>query len=183
MIDSYWNKALTFESYLDIVLKKSVSQDETRKKYFLSLNRSRYIIDNYIPDATQVKKFQDKKFKGKVLIIAEGWCGDCSQSIPVIKKFFGNKNPVKIVFRDENPKLMQKFLTNGNEAIPIIIFISEENDVISHWGPRTKAGKEILLKHKKSLENFDKDSFLSELHNYYDTNKGYDIMNEILSIL
>lgn len=185
MIRKYWDKAHTFEVYIDTIKKKIASEtnEEIKNKYYLSLSRLKRIIDKYILSDIQVQEFQKKGFKGKVLIIAEGWCGDCSQSIPIINIFFHGKNPVKILFRDENPDLMQKFLTNGNEAIPIVIFISEKNDVISHWGPRTKAGTEILLDHKKEIQKFNKEAFLSDLHNYYDSNRGNDMINEILAII
>lgn len=179
---NYWNKALSFESYLDLISEKTVSEakQNIQDKYFAALERSKYIVENYVPSTTQIIDFQKKDFNGKILIIAEGWCGDCSQTIPVINKFFKDKNPVKIIFRDENQELMKQFLTNGNEAIPIVIFINEEDSVIAYWGPRTKAGTEILLNHKKSTEKFNKNAFLTDLHDYYDSNKGYDIMHEIL---
>lgn len=182
MIDIYWDKAIKFETYIDKVLKISL-QETTENRYSLSFNRMKYIMSNYIPDVNQEFFFNEKKFKGKILIIAEGWCGDCSQSVPVVQKFFENKTPVRIILRDETPDLMKMFLTNGNSAIPIVIFINENNKIIAHWGPRTKFGKEILSNHKKDPKKFKKEDFLSDLHNYYDNNKGYDIINEILSIL
>lgn len=183
MINTYWEKALSFELYLDTLEEKSKSKDDKTDKYLHSLKKANHIMSNYIPDDHQEKELNAKKFKGKILIIAEGWCGDCSQSLPVVNKFFSGKNAVKIVSRNENPDLMNRFLTNGNEAIPIVIFLDQKNNLINTWGPRTKFGTELFLKYKKDPENYSRETFLSDLQNYYNSNKGHDIINEIISLL
>lgn len=182
-MEAYWKKAVPFEEYHDIIQKKTEYSDKDLvSKYQLSLKRVEHIINNYVPDTEQQKIFEEKKFNGKILIIAEGWCGDCSQSVPVINTFF-KKNSVKILQRDENLDLIRKFLTNGNVSVPIVIFLNDENNVITHWGPRTKYGKDLLAKHKTDPENYPKEAFLSDLHNYYNNNNGVDIIDEILSLL
>lgn len=101
----------------------------------------------------------------------------------MIYNFF-KENAVRILYRHQNPELMKLYLTNGNESIPIvIIIIDQDNNIINHWGPRTKYGTALLLKHKNDPDNFPKEVFHSELHDYYDNNKGHDIINEILSLV
>ena len=179
MFETYWEKGISFDSHLNTIKQKKELSDD----YKNSFERINNALENYIPPKSQEKNLTDKNFKGKILIIAESWCGDCSQSIPIINTFFKTKTPVKILYRDENPDLMQRFLTNGNKSIPIVIFFDEHNKVISHWGPRTKYGSELLSKHKNDNRNFQKELFLSELHTYYQNNKGVDIIDEIISLL
>ena len=52
------------------------------------------------------------------LVIAEGWCGDAAQILPVLNKMAleSDKIDLKIVFRDLNDDLMNQFLTNGRQS-------------------------------------------------------------------
>ena len=63
------------------------------------------------------------------MVISEGWCGDAAQILPVINKMalVSNKIEFRIVLRDENPALMDAFLTNGGKAIPKVIMIDNES--------------------------------------------------------
>lgn len=183
-MNTFWQKGISFESYLSNNAQKIRSLNkETAQKYKTAYDKSEYLRKNYVPNKKQLKKLEEKAFRGQLLIIAEGWCGDCSQIIPVIAKYFEERNSVKIVYRDESTNLMRQFRTNGNEAIPIIIILDQENKITGYWGPRTKRGTEILLKHKKNIDKFSKEDFLAELHQYYDSNKGVDIIDELLLIL
>jgi hypothetical protein len=187
MLQRYWKKGISFESHLNRIQEgvkiQTESESNLSSKYLLSIERAKKIIKNYKPDPKQEKKYSIKDYNGRILIIAEGWCGDCSQSIPVIKQFFGDKIPLKILYRDENPDLMKLFLTNGNEAVPIVIFLDDSCNIISHWGPRTKHGLKLLAKFKNDPESYPKEIFLKHLHEYYEENKGFDIVEEILEIL
>jgi len=181
----FWKKGMSFESYIDRIQSKIEIQEsnELADKQLLTIQRAHHIMENYIPDLRQQKKLEEKNFQGKILIIAEDWCGDCSQVTPVIKKFFQDKNPLKILYRDENPDLMRLFLTNGNEAIPIVIFLDENFNLISHWGPRTRHGLELLAKFKHDPDQYPRSVFLKDLQAYYERNRGFDIVEEILEIL
>jgi len=72
------------------------------------------------------------------LVIAEGWCGDAAQVLPVLNKIAeaSSKIDLKVVCRDENEPLMEAFLTNGSKSIPKIIIVDKNQNVINSWGPR-----------------------------------------------
>lgn len=186
MFEKYWKTGISFDSHIEHlshhveILKRDSSDVELLNKYSLNVKRSFRIMKESVDNATV---FSSEHFDGKILIIAEGWCGDCGQSIPVIKKFFDKKNKLRIIYRDKNQDLMQRFLTNGNQAVPIVIFLDKKYNMITYWGPRTKYGTELLLKYKSDPKNFPKEVFLSQLHQYYDDNKGMDIIEEITSLL
>ena len=65
------------------------------------------------------------------LVIAEGWCGDAAQNLPVIHKIAetGSLVNLKVVLRDDNDDLMNLFLTNGGKAIPKLIALDKNNSV------------------------------------------------------
>ena len=60
------------------------------------------------------------------LILTEGWCGDAAHSLPVMKAL-ADLNPIiriRILLRDENPELMDRYLTNGvSRSIPKLIAV------------------------------------------------------------
>src|SRR6478735_7338222 len=70
------------------------------------------------------------------LVIAEGWCGDAAQILPILNKMATetDKIELKIVLRDSNPDLMNQYLTNGGKAIPKLIIINTASgEVCNHW--------------------------------------------------
>src|SRR5690606_41338451 len=81
------------------------------------------------PEATEaVKKVSEKQLW---LVLTESWCGDAAQNIPVLKKI-ADENPLidfRLVLRDDNDELMQKYLTNGGRSIPKLIAISEDMEI------------------------------------------------------
>lgn len=83
-----------------------------------------------------------EKLKGQynLLVITEGWCGDAAQIVPVVDQLAAQSNgkiEMKIVFRDDDPALIDQHLTNGGRAIPILLFLDKQsNQVVAKWGPR-----------------------------------------------
>ncbi|WP_185146663.1 thioredoxin family protein [Chryseobacterium sp.] len=187
-IKNYWEKAVTLQQYLsdteERISKLEGSNDEEEKTYLeyykLGMTRMHRVMKTYHPQDDLLKKLNEKEFKGKILIISEGWCGDASMIVPVINTFFEGKNEVRIIYRDQNLDLMNRYLTNGAMSIPIVLILNENDEVISFWGPRPKAGMEMLKKHKADPENYNADDFHNDLQVYYTKNKGEDIIEELL---
>lgn len=115
------------------------------------------------------------------LVLAEGWCGDAAQILPVIHKMAEatDKVELKIALRDDNDALMQHFLTNGGKAIPKLIVLDEEIlEVVADWGPRPHGAKQLILDYKAAHGVVDETAKI-ELQKWYLHNKGISIQNEI----
>ncbi|MDO4763225.1 MAG: thioredoxin family protein [Flavobacteriaceae bacterium] len=187
----YWGKAISFEEYLqkteDIVNKNEADLTEEEKGmleyYKLGVQRMNRMLKVYKPDENQLKTLEEKQFKGKFLVISEGWCGDAGQTVPAVSLFFKGKNEVRVIYRDENPELIDQFLTNGTRSIPIVVILNENDEVITHWGPRPAYGTELLKKHKANPEEYPKPQFYNDLQLYYAKNRGFDVINEILELI
>ena len=185
-----WENAISYEQYLKDteakIVELSTSSDENDKTYHhyyqLGLTRMQRVDKTYKPQEELLEKLNSKNFKGKFLIISEGWCGDAAMIIPVIQHFFHGRNEMKITYRDQN-NLIDSYLTNGAKSIPIVLILNENNEVISHWGPRPKFGMELLKKHKQNPETYNSDEFHNDLQVYYSKNKGQDIIQELLEKL
>lgn len=186
-IKAFWDKAVTYEEYMknareSVAHPKAGIETEFHEYYKLGVHRMERTMKIFNPDSAQEKALADKKFKGKILIISEAWCGDASNAVPVVEKFFKD-NEVRITYRDDEPSLINDFLTNGSKSIPIVIFLDEDYNVISHWGPRPAYGRELFEKHKKDPTGYDKDQFHNDVQKYYVQNRGKDTVDEMLALI
>ena len=119
------------------------------------------------------------------LVIAEGWCGDAAQILPILNKMAleSNKIDLKIVFRDENEELMCHFLTHKKKSIPKLIIIDKETgNVLSHWGPRPEGALNLIQKYKEKFGTID-ETAKAELQLWYLHDKGLTAQNEIMTIM
>ncbi|MCF8319731.1 MAG: thioredoxin family protein [Flavobacterium sp.] len=119
------------------------------------------------------------------LVIAEGWCGDAAQLLPIFHKMseVSDHIDLKIVFRDDNEDLMNLFLTNGNKSIPKLIILDKNSlDLIADWGPRPKGAVELVLNYKEKFGVID-DTIKSDLQMWYLHDKGLSTQKEILELL
>ena len=55
-------------------------------------------------------------------MIAEDWCGDASNTIPILAKLVELPGlELRVLRRDEHPEVMDRYLTDGSRSIPIVI--------------------------------------------------------------
>ena len=118
------------------------------------------------------------------LVIAEGWCADGAQILPIINKMTESSTSfnLKILLRDENEQLMGEFLTNGNKSIPIIIIIDQENKVVNSWGPRPSTASKMAQDYKQTNGKID-DDFKKNLQIWYNHDKGQNTQEDIIKLL
>lgn len=119
-----------------------------------------------------------------LLVLAEGWCGDAAQILPVLHKI-AEASPrvdMKIVCRDENEALMNQFLTNGGKAIPKVILVNNKNEALNSWGPRPSVATKMVNDYKIANESLD-DEFKKNLQLWYNKDKGNNTQNDIITLL
>lgn len=118
------------------------------------------------------------------LVLTESWCGDAAQTIPVIYKVAElSKNiDLKLAYRDENPELMNQFLTNGNQAIPKLIIIDSNNNVMEDWGPRPSTATKMVNDYKTKHGGLDA-QFKEDLQVWYNKDKGLDTLNDLNQLI
>ncbi|MNQ25301.1 hypothetical protein D3C85_385160 [compost metagenome] len=120
------------------------------------------------------------------LVIAEGWCADGAQILPIFDKMAldsDKKIELKIVLRDDNEELMSHFLTNGARAIPKLIIIDRETgDVLADWGPRPKGAVELIQNYKKEHGVVD-ETAKADLQMWYLHDKGLSVQNEVMELV
>lgn len=119
-----------------------------------------------------------------LLVLAEGWCGDAAQILPVLNKIAesSSKIELRIVCRDENEELMNKFLTNGGKAIPKVIVVNSKNEVQNSWGPRPSIATCMVNEYKAANYVLDYE-FKKDLQLWYNKDKGKNTQQDIVSLL
>ncbi len=154
---------------------------------FSALNETRmHRLDKTIViSENTIQKLSTLKNNYIWLVIAEGWCGDAAQIAPIINKMdlVANTIEMKIVFRDENPDLMNLFLTNGTKAIPKLIVLDKKTlNVEANWGPRPKGALELIANYKEKHGEIDANA-KTELQLWYLHDKGISTQNELTELM
>ena len=130
-------------------------------------------------------KIQNFNHKVTWLVLTESWCGDAAHIMPVINKVaeLNDNIDYKVVMRDENDELMNKFLTNGGRAIPKLIAINNEtNAVIGTFGPRPNVATEIVKAYKEEHGKLTPE-FKEDLQRWYNKDKGQSTIADLLHLL
>lgn len=119
-----------------------------------------------------------------MLVLAEGWCGDAAQVLPVLNKIAeaSPKIDLRLVCRDENDELMNAFLTNGSKSIPKVILINNKSEVLNSWGPRPSVATKMVQDYKEKHGALDAE-FKKDLQIWYNKDKGLNIQSDIISLL
>jgi len=85
-----------------------------------------------------------------VVAVAEDWCGDVVRHVPVLRRLAEAAPNLKVRFisRQQWPDVFARFLTNGGEAIPKFIFLSDAFVECGNWGPMPAACRELISRGK-----------------------------------
>lgn len=112
---------------------------------------SYYVYHNFqIPNDPFIEKL--KQYDIHFLTITEDWCGDAMMINPIIRKLAETCGiEMRATLRDADPGLIDRYLTNGGRAIPIILILNKEGNVIGKWGPRAKEVQQIVDGYRQML--------------------------------
>jgi hypothetical protein len=116
----------------------------------------------------------------KLLVIAEDWCGDASNTIPIIAKLaeMVPSLDLRVIARDQNPELMDQYLTNGSRSIPIVIALNEEFEEIGHWGPRPTQLQAWVMANRTTTP---KAELYPQVRKWYARDRGETTLREVLA--
>lgn len=119
------------------------------------------------------------------LVISESWCGDAAHALPVMQAMASEQPLIdfRVVLRDENPALMDQFLTDGARSIPKLISTSSiEGELLGTWGARPEVLTRMVNEEKARAGKLSPE-FKEGLQAWYNTNKGVDTARELLRLL
>ncbi|WP_438966590.1 thioredoxin family protein [Flavobacterium sp.] len=186
------NKSYTYKEYRTLVsnlIKEGKSTGNTQSNdllHYSELNETRMNrLEKTIKITEEVVK-QINQLQKKVtwLVLSEGWCGDAAQILPILHKMAESSEfiDLKIVLRDENESLMNDFLTNDGKAIPKLIILDDNENVVADFGPRPEPARKLIADYKEANGVVD-EPIKVELQKWYLQDKGITTQNEIMQIM
>jgi thiol-disulfide isomerase/thioredoxin len=200
---SYLEKSLSYQEYRvlgqELLEKGTTTNGDNRPEILEYTNTNMYRM-NRIDKTMKVNEnvttavtnlASNEKFYWVVL--TESWCGDAAQIVPTMNKIAehaGEKLEIRFLLRDENPELIDEFLTNGGRAIPKLIFVKKDNEklkIVDSWGARPAAAQKVvndykeMVKQNPELEDFK--AFSESLHGWYAKDKTQHTQNELAELL
>lgn len=119
-------------------------------------------------------------------LLAEAWCGDCAQIIPVIGKISEASEgliDLKIFDRDANPTWIAHYHTNGSLSVPKLIAFDQKGKELFTWGPRPSLAQSMIFAWKSDNKGRSWDDFESELHLWYAKDKTMSTQKEFVALL
>lgn len=145
----YFEHAITLEKYM--------AQMESNQEKTYAIYEKFELPDD--PEFIDMLKRQ----RLHILAITEDWCGDAMMVNPILRKLAEAADlEVRCVYRDDNPELMDRYLTDGGKSIPKYIFLSENGEVKGSWGPRSPKVQRMVDEKKAKLP--EKEDPQYELH-------------------
>jgi Thioredoxin len=116
----------------------------------------------------------------RLLVLAEDWCGDASNTIPILAKL-AEQVPgleLRVLRRDEHPELMDRYLTAGARAIPIVIALDADFAEVGHWGPRPAELQAWVTARKGVMPKAD---LYPQVRKWYARDRGESTLREVLA--
>jgi len=191
-VKKYVDESLSYKEYIaliDELLAKGETTGPNQSDALLhygKLNRRRMQRLGKTVELTASVKTAAREVKRKMiwLIITEGWCGDAAQNIPVIEKIASESVNIetRYVLRDENPELIDKFLSEGARSIPKLVSLDADTlEVIGSWGARPAAAQALF--HELKRQGVAKPLIMENLQRWYNDDRSGSIQNEFAQLI
>lgn len=118
----------------------------------------------------------------RLLAIAEDWCGDASNTVPVLARLGDAAGclEMRVLRRDEHPDVMDLYLTNGSRSIPIVVALNEQFVELGQWGPRPTELQAWVMEHRDTMESAER---YKHVRRWYAKDKGETTLREVLALL
>lgn len=119
------------------------------------------------------------------LVLTESWCGDAAQTIPMINKVaeLNDRISLKMILRDENIDIMNRFLINEAMSIPRLVMVeSQTGEVIGQWGSRPSIATQMVMDYKDEHGKLTPE-FKQDLQLWYNKDKGQSTLEDLLGLL
>ena len=187
------DKAISYSNYLNLT-EGLLSQGKTTGEnhsadyiHYTNLNLHRMKrLDKTVEINAELKTLIAQiKSPQNWLVISEAWCGDAAQNVPLLQKMadLSENIDLKIILRDENPEVMDLFLTNSGRSIPKLIALENESlKELYTWGPRP-ASIQTVMNELKAANVTKISEIVEKIQIAYNHDKAQSIQNEMIEIL
>jgi len=186
------NEGLTYSQYRDLIdslLKGNKTTGEDNSEAMLhyskmNVQRMNRVDKTAVLNEAFIQELKKLNKSYQLLVISEGWCGDAAQIVPLFHKMtqFAPENfSLRFVLRDKNLPLIDAHLTNGGRAIPVLLLLDAEGELISKWGPRPDVLQHLLDQWKTEIS--DMFELAERLHLWYAKDKTQTTQQELTALI
>jgi hypothetical protein len=133
------------------VSRERFEQGMTYEAYKAQMTRNRERLDETertlaLPQE-ELAFFRGLEQPVNVLVLAEDWCGDVINNLPVLTRLAqdSGKLHVRIFLRDQNLDIMDQYLKEGkHRSIPVFAFFDQDFRELGHWIERPAAMTDMM---------------------------------------
>ncbi len=187
------SKAMSYRDYRILVDKLSAEgrstgpeQTDVLTNYTILNQRRMKRLDKTLKICDEaIQKINGFDKKVTWLVLTESWCGDAAQTMPMMNKVaeLNDNISLKVILRDENLEVMNRFLTNDTMSIPKLVMVEDATgDILGEWGSRPKTATQIVIDYKNEFGTLTSE-FKEELQVWYNKDKGQSTLSDLLELL
>ncbi len=137
-----------------VSLKERFYQGQSFQAYLTAVKENKSLWENNYrqfevsPETKNILSGIKQKFY--VLAIAEDWCGDSVRNLPVMVKLVEAlpDSELRVIRRDLNLDLMERYALNGKKKIPTVVFFDENFKELAVWIEKPTNALELQEKFK-----------------------------------
>lgn len=185
--------SLTQTEFMDLtksILKGEVKESPYDKEFYLdytsvNYNRIEKILRNFQLDKKLYNLLSEDIEDWTWVLLSEPWCGDASFIQPVLYAMSlaaGGSIDFKVILRDKHPEIMEHFLTNGGMAIPKLVCLDKDLNILNTWGPRPKKLQALFFEWKNDPD-FDLNTKIKKVNRWYLKDKSKSIQEEFIDLI
>ena len=170
-LESWWNSGFAWDDYLGEHIQEH-------------LELWQGIYRRAATPVWTLEALEDMGRNWKLMAIAEDWCGDASNLVPVFARLARDSDwiDLRIVKRDESPELMDMYLTGGSRSIPIIVIMDGDFRPVGRWGPRPVELQEFVIREKARSDREARDIY-KDTRRWYAKDRGRTTLREMLAVM
>ena len=187
------DRAMSYETYFNLITSlvaegKTTGEDQSEKFINftkLNLQRMKRVYKTTLVNEDLKHTLEKSSEKMVWVLVTEGWCGDAAQNLPAMAKIseMSDQIELKILLRDENPDVINAYLTNGGKSIPKLIALNAENlNELFVWGPRPEKFQTLVMDHKHNPK-LSNEEFQLSLHKEYTLDKTQHLQLEMKNLI
>ena len=166
-----FNNGVTYTQWLDN------PDEQAHREKILAFEKTTTVSNEVIDELGCLERVVN------IIAIAETWCGDVMRHVPLINKLSelsNGKVNVRFISRDAAPDFFIRFLTNGGEALPKLVFCNGEFTEVGNWGPMSETPKRFIAEGKAVG---DVGTARKKVSAFYEKNNGEEATKEIVSLI
>jgi hypothetical protein len=119
------------------------------------------------------------------VVLAEPWCGDVSQVIPVLYTIASCSEHIsfRVLQSDSHPDVLSAYLTDGSRSIPKLICLRADTlEEPGAWGPRPAGLQKIVMENKNDA-TLSFGAKVRMVHDWYEADKTLSIQDEFIDLV